>query len=115
VLDLVRACVPDDDDPDACETFMSSLFSLSAADLRESKIESFDAYRFLYERLIGPEVRPWLLCAFCAAATLPALHPDLRKQLMLSIPVHDVTAAGWSVRTPLFYPEWVEKVPEAVH
>jgi hypothetical protein len=114
-LDLIRACVPDDDDPGACETFLASLISLASADLREGKIESFDSYRFLYERLIGPEARPWLLGAFCAAAAMPTLHPDLRRKLMESIPVSDVTAAGWSLRPSLFYPEWVEKVSEAVN
>ncbi len=114
MLDLVRACIPDDDDPGACETFLASLISLTIADLRDGKIDGFEAYRFLYERLIGPEARPWLLGAFCAAAAMPALHPDLRRKLLESIPVSEVTAAGWSVRPSLFYPEWVEKVSEAV-
>lgn len=115
MLELVRACVPDDDDPGACETFMVSLITLTTADLRDGKILSFEAYRFLYERLIGPEARPWLVGAFCAAAAMPALHPDLRRKLMESIPLSDVTAAGWSVRPSLFFPEWVEKVSEAVN
>ena len=32
---------------------------------------SFSAARFLYERLVGAEGRPWLPAAFCAAAALP--------------------------------------------
>jgi hypothetical protein len=90
------------------------LITLSAGDLGEGKITDFEAYRFLYVRLLGAEVRPWLVSAFCAAAALPGLHPELRKQLLQSIPVQDATAAGWSIRAPQFYPEWVEKVPEAV-
>lgn len=113
-LYLVRACVPDDDAPDEAEAFLATLITLSAADLREGKLSSFDSYRFLYERLIGPEARPWLVSAFCGAAAHPAVHPALRKDLLQSIPVADAVAAGWSVFPSLFYPEWVEKVPEAV-
>lgn len=114
MLDLIRACVPDDDAPEEAEAFLASLITLSVSDLREGKVASFDAYRFLYERLVGAEVRPWLVSAFCAAAAQPGIHPELRKQLLQSIPEMDVLAAGWSIREPLFYPEWVEKVPEAV-
>lgn len=114
-LDLIRACAPDDDAPEEAEAFLASLITLTTADLIEGKLASFDAYRFLYERLAGAEARPWLLSAFCAAAAQPAIHPELRKQLLQSIPMMDVIAAGWSIRAPLFYPEWVEKVPEAVN
>ena len=114
MLDLLRACVPDDIEPEDFEPFMAPLITLSAGDLRDGKLVSFEAYRFLYERLIGPEVRPWLVSAFCAAASLPGVHPHLRKQLLQSIPVLEVVAAGWSIQAPQFYPEWVEKVPEAV-
>ena len=114
-LELIRACVPDDDAPDEAEPFLATLITLSAADLSEGKIAGFEAYRFLYERLIGPEARPWLVSAFCAAAAQPAVHPAFRKQLLQSIPVGDAVAAGWSINPPLFYPEWVEKVAETVN
>lgn len=115
MLGLIRTCVSDDEDPEAAECFMAPLITLSAGDLGEGKLVGFEAYRFLYERLLGPEVRPWLVSAFCAAAALPSHHPELRKRLLQSIPVQDAMAAGWSIRAPLFYPEWVEKVTEAVN
>ena len=71
---------------------------------------SFSAFRFLYERLIGAEVRPWLPSLFCSAAALPHLHPELRRQLLQSISEAAATAAGWSSRQPAFFPHWVEKV-----
>lgn len=115
LVDLVRACVPDDDSMEATECFLAPLITISVADLAEGKLSGFEAYRFLYERLVGPEVRPWLLSAFCAAASMPTIHPEMRKQLMESIPLQAVVIAGWSIRAPLFYPEWVEKVAEAVN
>lgn len=114
MLAQIRACIPDDSDPEAAECFMAPLITMSAGDLAEGKLAEFEAYRFLYERLLGPEVRPWLVSAFCAAAALPGTHPELRKQLLQSIPVQDAVAAGWSIRAPIFYPEWVDKVAEAV-
>lgn len=114
ILDLIRACVPDDIGLDETESFIAPLVSLSAGDLEEGKITSFAAYRFLYERLIGPTVRPWLPSVFCAAAALPFLHPEQRSVLLGSIKSHEATAAGWSSRESAFYPEWVEKVPESV-
>lgn len=114
ILDLIHACVPDDDAPEEAEAFLTSLIILSMSDLKEGKLASFAAYRFLYERLVGAEARPWLVSAFCAAAAQPGIHSDRRKQLLQSIPEMDVIAAGWSTRAPLFHPKWVEKVAEAV-
>ena len=115
MLGLIRACVPDDNGLEETESFIGPLITLSAGDFGEGKITSFGAYRFLYERLIGPAVRPWLLSAFCAAAALPYLHPEQRRVLLQSIKSHDATAPGWSNRESAFYPEWVEKVPESVN
>lgn len=114
MLDAIRPCLPDDPDPESAECFLAPLITLLAADLVEGNLTEFEAYRFLYERLLGAEARPWLLGAFCAAASMPAIHPEMRKHLLQSIPVLDVVAAGWSIQAPVFFPEWVEKVAEAV-
>lgn len=114
-LELIGACLPDDIDPEGTEIFIASLVNLVAADLSEGKLADFEAFRFLYERLLGPSIRPWLLSAFCAAAALPCVHPEQRKKLLQSIPVQDAVAAGWSLRPPLFFPERIEEVAEAVN
>lgn len=112
-LDQLRATVPDDSGLESVEPFMAPLVSMSAFDLGQDRLPSFNAYRFLYERLIGPDVRPWLPAAFCAAAALPHLHPNRRRELLQSISEAAATAPGWSNRAPAFYPEWVEKVSAA--
>lgn len=109
-LDMLRDLVPDDSGLDAIEPFLAPLITVSAFDLGQDRLGSFSAYRFLYERLIGANVRPWLPAAFCAAAALPHLHPEKRRALLQSISEAAATAAGWSNREPVFYPEWVEKV-----
>lgn len=109
-LPEIRALIPDDSGLDAMEPFMAPLVTVSAFDLGQGRLTSFSAYRFLYERLIGAEVRPWLPAAFCAAAALPHLHPDLRRKLLQSISEAAATASGWSGRQPAFFPQWVEKV-----
>lgn len=111
-LDEIRALVPDDSGLDAVEPFLAPLVTTSAFDLGQDRLNSFSAYRFLYERLIGPTVRPWLPGAFCAAAALPHLHPEKRRILLQSISEAAATAPGWSNRAPVFYPNWVEKVAE---
>ena len=106
----IRALVPDDSGLDAVEMFMAPLVTVTAFDLGQGRLTSFSAYRFLYERLIGAEARPWLPGAFCAAAALPHLHPELRRKLLQSISEAAATASGWSNRQPSFFPAWVEKV-----
>ncbi len=109
-LDQIKATVPDDSGLDQVEPFMAPLVIVSAFDLGQNRLNGFSAYRFLYERLIGAGARPWLPGAFCAAASLPHLHPDRRRALLQSISEAAATAPGWSSREPTFYPEWVDKV-----
>ena len=109
-LPELRDLVPDDSGLDGVEPLMAPLITLTAFDLGQGRLTSFAAYRFLYERLIGAEVRPWLPSAFCAAAALPHLHPELRRKLLQSISEAAATASGWSNRQPAFFPYWVEKV-----
>jgi hypothetical protein len=113
-LDLIRANVPDDSGLDAMEPLMAPLITMTAFDLGQERLSCFASYRFLYERLIGANVRPWLPGAFCAAAALPHLHPDHRRALLQSISEAAATAPGWSSREPVFYPDWVEKVDMTV-
>ena len=113
-LDHVRSYVPDDSGLDAMEPLMTPLITMTAFDLGQDRLPCFASYRFLYERLIGASVRPWLPGAFCAAAALPHLHPDRRRILLQSISEAAATAPGWSNREPVFFPEWVEKVDTTV-
>jgi len=112
-LPAIRAAVPDAAGLDAVEPFLGGLVSVAAFDLGQGRLLSFQSFRFLYERLVGAEVRPWLPSAFCAAAALPHLHPELRRNLLQSISEAAATAAGWSNRQPAFFPHWVEKVEPA--
>ena len=108
----IRAHIPDDSGLDALEGFMAPLVAVSAFDLGQDRLPTYAAYRFLSDRLLGAHARPWLPGAFCAAASLPHLHPDKRKLLLQSISEAAATAPGWSAREPRFFPEWVEKIDE---
>lgn len=105
----VRAHVPEDLGLGADPLFFGTLVQLSEFDLVQGRLTSFAAYRFLYERLLGATIRPWLSPAFCAAASLPSLHPSLRRMLLKSMSEAAATSSSWSAREPRFYPEWVEK------
>lgn len=106
----IRDLIPDDSGIDMVEPFLAPLVSVTAFDLGQDRLASFGAYRFLYERLLGADVRPWLPGAFCAAAALPHLHPEKRRALLQSISEAAATAPGWSNRAPSFFPQWVDKV-----
>jgi hypothetical protein len=107
-LPEIRALVPEDDATDWLEPFFAPLVTISAFDLGQGRILRFGAYRFLYERIIGPSVRPWLLSAFSAAASLPNITPQLRRDLLNTIPETAATAPGWSMREPCFVPDWID-------
>ena len=108
-LKFLREDVPCGDATDVPDDFMTRLVRMATFDLAQGKLESFSAFRFLYERLICANIRPWLPSAFCGAAALPKIHPERRKMLLQSISEAAATAPGWSDRPPVFFPEWVEK------
>jgi hypothetical protein len=108
-LKALRGSLPDETGLDGLDDFIGKLVRVTAFDLTQERLASFSGYRFLYERLLGARVRPWLPGAFCAAAALPQIRPDRRKRLLHSISEAAATAPGWSTREPCFFPEWVEK------
>lgn len=109
----LRGLVPQSGGPGEIEAFLGSAIRMAAFDLGQEQLVSFSAFRFLYERLLGADARPYLPSVFCGAAALPQIAPDHRKTLLQSLSEAAATAAGWSERAPGFYPEFVEDV-EAV-
>lgn len=107
-LDTLRTMLPTIEGLDSLHPFMARIMHMTTFDLVQGRLDGFSAYRFLYERLLGPEARPWLPSAFCGAAALPLIRPDKRRVLLQSISEAAATAHGWSVRPPSFYPEFVE-------
>lgn len=88
--------------------FMGPLVYMSAFDLGRAYIESFSAYRYLYERIFQAVIRPWLPAAFCAAAAMPSLEPEWRKKLLQSLSSAAAAAPGWSLIEPTVQPVWIE-------
>lgn len=107
-LKALRNITPDESALDGIASFMGQLLRVTAFDLGQEKLVSFSAYRFLYERLLGAEIRPFLPAAFCGAAALPQIRPDRRKMLLQSLSEAAATAPGWSLRAPSFFPEYIE-------
>lgn len=107
-LKSLRETIPAETGFDALEGFMGKLVRVAAFDLAQDRIESFSAFRFLYERLLSAEARPWLPAAFCAAAALPQIRPARRRDLLQSLSEAAATAPGWSDSCPRFFPEFIE-------
>lgn len=112
-LKSLRRMIPCDSSLSLIEGFIGKLTRVAAFDLAQERLTCFCAFRFLYERLLGAEVRPWLPSAFCAAASLPHIRPERRKLLLQSLSEAAATAPGWSDREPSFYPEYVEQAEAA--
>src|SRR3546814_8436226 len=83
----LRVMIPDDSGLDAVEPFMAPLVTMSAFDLGQGRLTSFPAYRFLYERLLGADARPWLPAAFCAAARSEEHTSELQSLMRISYAV----------------------------
>jgi hypothetical protein len=107
-LKALRALIPVEGSPNEIEPFLGKLVRLAVFDLEQERLASFSAFRFLYERLLGAKVRPYLPAAFCAASALPVIRPQRRKMLLQSLSEAAATAPGWSEREPGFYPEYVD-------
>ena len=107
-LRALKDALPCEASLDGIQDFMGVLLRITAQDLAQEQLDSFSAYRFLYERLLGARARPWLPAAFCGAAALPQIRPMRRKMLLQSLSEAAATAPGWSEREPCFYPEKVE-------
>ncbi|AWW73246.1 hypothetical protein CD351_02260 [Erythrobacter sp. KY5] len=112
-LKVLRDLVPQEGAMSEVERFIGKLVRMTAFDLSQERLNSFSAFRFLYERLLGPDARPYLPAAFCAAAALPTIRPQQRKVLLQSLSEAAATAPGWSDRRPSFYPEYVEDIEAA--
>jgi hypothetical protein len=108
LLGDVRAATPHDLEIGGSD-FLGNLILVSAFDLGQARLSDFAGYRFLYERLLGARIRPWLPAAFCGAACLPHIHPAQRARLLASISDAAATAAAWSEREPVFFPQWIDK------
>ena len=113
-LSGIRDRLPENSGLEWIEPFMVPLVTMTAFDLAQDRLPGFSAYRFLYERLIGAEARPWLPGAFCAAAALPHIAPEKRRGLLQSLSENAATARGWSAREPSFFPDWVDKDEEGM-
>jgi len=112
-LKTLRSLIPAGNAPAGVEDFIAKLVRLAAFDLAQEKLESFSAFRFLYERLLGAASRPYLPAAFCAASALPQIRPEQRKVLLQSLSEAAATAPGWSTAEPSFFPEFIEDVEAA--
>lgn len=105
-LGVVRQSLPTAPGAEQAD-FVGALVQISSFDLGQGQLDGFPAYRFLYERLFGAAIRPWLPMAFCGAASLPHIAPSQRAALLKSITEAAATASAWSEREPMFFPDWI--------
>jgi hypothetical protein len=105
LLRVIRESIPPDGVFAAADRLLFPLFATTVFDLGGGSLATFSHYRFLYERLLGAGIRPWLPSAFGAAAALPHILPDQRRALFMSL--SGAVTDRWSPLQPAFYPEWL--------
>jgi len=105
LLPGIRAALPGSDGLLDAEAFLFPLIAVSVFDVTCGPIASFAEYRFLYERLFGPGVRPWLASAFLAAASSPHFPSEIRQALVKS--VNSGLTDCWSSAQPVYQPHWL--------
>jgi hypothetical protein len=109
MIDTVIDLIPDNTDTqfEVTTDFFGNLTCVAIFDISQYGIDSFDSFRFLYERLFGSKVHPYLPAVFVAAATLPVHIVDKRIYLLQSLPIEVVQTTRWSETEPLFFPTWI--------
>lgn len=108
-IDYIKHVIPESPGLLETECLLSPLLTMSSFDIGQSRLPTFSSYRFLYERIFGAKVRPWLPSAFLASASMPQIDPDKRRELLQSISESAASAHGWSMKDPVFFPSWIEK------
>lgn len=105
----IRAALPIGLESASLPNVFSILVAVSARDLLEGRLDGFLAYRFLYERLCGSGIRPWLVPSFLAASALPAIPIPLRLRLLQTLSQAEALASHWPQDEPHFYPMWIDQ------
>jgi hypothetical protein len=100
-----RSKFPKGDRPVNGEAFLLPLIEATAFDISSGGITSFDEYRFLYERLLGARIGPWLPTAFLAAASLPYFPLVARNYLMATF--EGTCSDGRADAEPVYWPCWL--------
>jgi hypothetical protein len=98
----IRRSMPEHGAPVNAQAFLYPLIEVTALDLSWAALATFAHYRFLYERLLGARVRPWLPTAFMTAAALPYAPAVVRRALIAT--ASDALTDQWSLAEPVYWP-----------
>lgn len=79
-------------------TELAALQRVADFDLQYDEMVEFEAFGFLYERLFGPKVRPWVTSLFCGAATSPKVCWDHGVAALRSLTLN--AGPGWNDGRP---------------
>lgn len=82
MLARARQCVPQS--PAQWELSEFFQYSIPGAAFDCQWISSYRAFEFLYIRILGEKSRPWLPSLYLAAATLPSLAEEARRDAVIT-------------------------------
>lgn len=97
----LKQTLPRDGEASANAHFLQTLIFATIKELNFWSIHRFQPYRFLYERLVGTEIRPFLPAAFLASVNLPRGEAEWARNATATVELWD----GQDSRPPpLFFP-----------
>lgn len=100
-LPAIKKAIPCNGEATANATFLKDLIWLTLRELEQGLIERYPPYRFLYLRLFGREILPFLPSAFLAATALPRWDRDWARYAIASVELEDPDNFG---PPPVFFP-----------
>lgn len=89
MLDEIRSCIPSDGAVWTNARLMELLMPALSWELNLNLAVRFSPLRFLYERLIGPEIRPFMAAGYAAAALLPRFVREFQEEALDSIDLEE--------------------------
>ena len=76
-------------------------------DVQHEEMGDIAAFRFLYERLLGPPIRPWITSLYLAAVTEPDSTSEWKERCLASVTAADLDDHD-DKSMPLFFPDIVD-------
>ena len=85
MLDEIRSRIPRDGEASANTRLIELLMPALIWELNLDLAVRFSPLRFLFERLIGPEIRPFMAAGYAAATLLPRFVREFQDEALHSI------------------------------
>ena len=114
LLPKIRELTPKNNSCGEIGLFIGECLKVSSFDIMQGRIDSFNQFQFLYERMLGASARPWLTAIYLASSSLPMVSPQRISSMLYNITNEHILTKSWSSVEPKFYPQNIDRVQDFV-